>query len=106
MLVLMKGTVINLRTWAAALVAAVTTMFPAAGSTAVDASPPVATTAATASGTTGTTGTNAPAGPFSNAPTENLLRVASHLSLRHRSVTTPRGRCPVTHQRPPDRPTR
>jgi hypothetical protein len=40
-------------------------------------------------GTTGgTTGTNAPAGPFSNAPTENLFRIASHLSLRQKSVTS------------------
>ena len=92
MLGLVQRTVISLHTWAVALVAATTTMFPGAGLPATEAWTQVATTTATAIGTTGTTGgttgTNAPAGPFSNAPTENLFRVASHLSLRHKSVTT------------------
>jgi hypothetical protein len=35
----------------------------------------------------GTTGTNAPAGPFTDAPTVNLFRIASHLVLRHKSVS-------------------
>jgi hypothetical protein len=47
-----------------------------------------AATAGISGGTTGgTSGTNAPAGPYSNAPTENLFRVASHLVLRQKSVS-------------------
>jgi hypothetical protein len=84
----MNVTAKRVRTRAAALVAAAITLFPTAGCAAAAASP-LAVTAGHAGGTTGgTTGTNAPAGPFSDAPTENLFLIASHLSLRHRSVTT------------------
>jgi hypothetical protein len=58
---------------------------PPAGTATASSS--VATTATDRGTTGGTTGTNAPAGPFSNAPTENLYRIASHLVLRHKSVS-------------------
>jgi hypothetical protein len=84
--------VITRRACAAALLTAAITMVAVAGSAAKGTSLPVAaafTTGSPSGGTTGgTSGTNAPAGPFSTAPTENLFRVASHLSLRHKSVTT------------------
>jgi hypothetical protein len=103
----MKVPVRSLRTCAAVVVAAIT-LLAAAGPAVAVGSPPVepkpngprtATIGGTAgttpsarvpvAGTTGgTTGTNAPAGPFSNAPTENLFRIASHLSLRQKSVTS------------------
>jgi hypothetical protein len=87
----MNGTIVNVRTWVAALVAAALNLLPAPGSAADGTSPPTATATVigATTGTTGSTsGTNAPAGPFSTAPTENLYQIASHLSLRHKSVST------------------
>jgi hypothetical protein len=69
-------------------VAAVDTRGSVAGSAAEGAVSPSATAAGRGGTTGGTSGTNAPAGPFSDAPTDNLFQIASHLSLRHKSVTT------------------
>jgi hypothetical protein len=87
----MNGKAINVRTWLAAVIAAVLNLLPVVGSTTDGSSPTASTVAITGAtaGTTGaTSGTNAPAGPFSTAPTENLYQIASHLSLRHKSVST------------------